>query len=107
MTSEQRFRRMKAMGNNVWTTAKRQRLKWREMNVPHIRNAANFLNVRIKKLEDEIDACYAPMGDMASYYAEIAANAAAGQLEHLRSVQERLLEYALLREEFMMIGEGP
>lgn len=108
-TRDERYQRMQSMGGNTWVDAKRRRLKWREMNVPHLRNAANFLENRILKLESEIESCllYSGNGEGAQHAAEAAADAATHEKDRLETVQQRLRLYAELREEFYMIGEGP
>lgn len=98
------FEIMKNIGRFTWTTKDGRNMEWRDMTTNHLRNASALLERSAARQLDNAAIC-------AGYGDENGAGNAMDECfdtaARLKQVSAMMVRYAGLREEQMMIVEGP
>jgi hypothetical protein len=94
-------------GKRKWKMRDGTKIRWRDMEVSHLRNCANMLR-RVAEQEESAAWSVASMcqGDMSSYYADQEASYASDRALVRNEKADQMESYANWRSLFPNLGEG-
>lgn len=99
MTDVIRPESLPGMGARVWTTRDGTEMRWSEMQVSHLRNAANFVDRKVSEWISAAWSAYGTVqGEMAEYYMEASIDQLEDQAPVLRQYADEMRAYADWRE---------